>query len=61
MNIQKFKQNKLVKNKYRSTDTTITIKVSRDLRNKWNLFCINNDINQRKTLENFIEEVIKDD
>lgn len=60
MNITKFKQTKVVKNKHLSKDTTITIKTSHDIRNQWNIYCLQNNINQRKTLENFLVELIKD-
>ena len=59
IDIVRFKTDKLVKNKPRSTDTTITIKVSSELRLQWNLYCMQNDINQRKTLENFLIELMK--
>ena len=61
MNIEKFKNsNSLVKNKFKSIDTTITIKTSHEIRNIWNSWCIKNDVNARKTLENFIIEITKD-
>jgi len=60
INIKQFKTNRIVKNKKRSVDTTITIKVSSELRLKWNKYCMDHNINQRATLENFLIEIIKD-
>ena len=57
-NIVKFKGG-IIKNKKRSKDTTITIKVDSELRHEWNKFCINNDVNQRATLETIIKQIIR--
>ena len=58
MDIIEFKKRRIVK-KNKSKNTTITIKVDSELRSKWNIFCEENNINQRATLTNFLIDLME--
>ena len=45
-------------NKKRS-DTTITIKVTAEFRDKWDKFCIDNSVNKKETLMNVLNKIMR--
>lgn len=52
--------NVIVKNTNKRGSTTVTIKVTSELKHEWEKFCINNNINQSQTLKNVLIEIMKD-
>ena len=53
-------KNILVKNTNKRGSTTVTIKVTSELKHEWEKFCINNDINQSQTLQNVLKEIMRE-
>jgi len=41
------------------SDTTITVKVTADFRDKWDKYCIDNGVNKKETLMNVLNFIME--